>query len=134
MKWFNTLSHNRWLEQETDRIFDFGKNAAVPTGFGWLGNNGQVRSDMGTHLWITARMLHVYAVAANMGRPGAYALVEHGINALNGPLRDKQHGGWYACVNDEGDRRLQAGLSALLRAAGRGERRDHRPSACAQAA
>lgn len=53
MKWFNTLSHNRWLEQETDRILDFGKNAAVPTGFGWLGNNGQVRSDMGTHLWIT---------------------------------------------------------------------------------
>ncbi len=47
MKWFNTLSHNRWLEQETDRILDFGKNAAVPTGFGWLGNNGQVRSDMG---------------------------------------------------------------------------------------
>lgn len=41
MKWFNTLSHNRWLEQETDRILDFGKNAAVPTGFGWLGNNGQ---------------------------------------------------------------------------------------------
>ena len=28
MKWFNTLSHNRWLEQETDRILDFGKNAA----------------------------------------------------------------------------------------------------------
>lgn len=25
MKWFNTLSHNRWLEQETDRIFNFGK-------------------------------------------------------------------------------------------------------------
>ena len=36
------------------------------------------------------------------GAPGAYAPVEHGINALNGPLRDKQHGGWYACVNDEG--------------------------------
>ncbi|MBA3151563.1 sugar isomerase, partial [Salmonella bongori] len=38
MKWFNTLSHNRWLEPETDRIFTFGKHAAVPTGFGWLGN------------------------------------------------------------------------------------------------
>lgn len=38
MKWFNTLSHNRWLEQETDRIFDFGKKSVVPTGFGWLGN------------------------------------------------------------------------------------------------
>ncbi len=102
MKWFNTLSHNRWLEQETDRIFSFGKHAAVPTGFGWLGNNGQVKPDNGTHLWITARMLHVYAVAASMGRPGAYQLVEHGINALNGALRDKKYGGWYACVNDEG--------------------------------
>ena len=42
MKWFNTLSHNRWLEQETDRIFDFGKKSVVPTGFGWLGNKGQI--------------------------------------------------------------------------------------------
>ncbi|MFV2737741.1 hypothetical protein ACNI2D_42205, partial [Escherichia coli] len=54
MKWFNTLSHNRWLEQETDRIFDFGKNSVVPTGFGWLGNKGQIKEEMGTHLWITA--------------------------------------------------------------------------------
>lgn len=46
MKWFNTLSHNRWLEQETDRIFDFGKNSVVPTGFGWLGNKGQIKEEM----------------------------------------------------------------------------------------
>ena len=104
MKWFNTLSHNRWLEQETDRIFDFGKNSVVPTGFGWLGNKGQIKEEMGTHLWITARMLHVYSVAAAMGRPGAYSLVDHGIKAMNGALRDKKYGGWYACVNDEGVR------------------------------
>ena len=36
------------------------------------------------------------------GAPRRVRPVEHGINALNGPLRDKQHGGWYACVNDEG--------------------------------
>lgn len=86
MKWFNTLSHNRWLEQETDRIFNFGKNAAVPTGFGWLGNKGQIKEEMGTHLWITARMLHVYSVAASMGRPGAYDLVDHGIKVKRGEL------------------------------------------------
>lgn len=102
MKWFNTLSHNRWLEQETDRIFTFGKHTAVPTGFGWLGNKGQIKEEMGTHLWITARMLHVYSVAASMGRPGAYDLVDHGIKAMNGALRDKKYGGWYACVNDLG--------------------------------
>lgn len=50
MKWFNALSHNRWLEQETDRIFDFGKNSVVPTGFGWLGNKGQIKEEMGLSL------------------------------------------------------------------------------------
>lgn len=92
---------------------------------------------MGAYLWITARMLHVYAVAANMGRPGAYALVEHGINACPQAvtLRDKQHGGWYACVNDEGviDASKQ-GYQHFLRPAGRGERRCHRPPRGAQAA
>lgn len=104
MKWFNTLSHNRWLEQETDRIFNFGKGSVVPSGFGWLGNKGQIKEEQGTHLWITARMLHVYSVAACMGRPGAYELVDHGINSLlTGPLLDKKYGGWYASVkNDDG--------------------------------
>ncbi|SUH18717.1 Aldose-ketose isomerase YihS [Salmonella enterica subsp. enterica] len=36
------------------------------------------------------------------GRPGAYDLVDHGIKAMNGALRDKKYGGWYACVNDQG--------------------------------
>ena len=36
------------------------------------------------------------------GSPGAYQLVDHGIKALNGALRDTRYGGWYACVNDEG--------------------------------
>ncbi|MDI5349469.1 AGE family epimerase/isomerase, partial [Salmonella enterica subsp. enterica serovar Kentucky] len=45
---------------------------------------GEYFEEMGTHLWITARMLHVYSVAASMGRPGAYDLVDHGIKTLNG--------------------------------------------------
>ncbi len=36
---------------------------------------------MGTHLWITARMLQRLRVAANMGRPVRMPLVEYGINA-----------------------------------------------------
>ncbi len=128
MKWFNTLSHNRWLEQETDRIFSFGKHAAVPTGFGWLGNNGQVKPDNGTHLWITARMLHVYAVAASMGRPGAYQLVEHGINALNGALRDKNMAAGTPASTMKAFSMPQAGLPAFFCIAGRRQRRYHRSS------
>ncbi|MCK3658106.1 sugar isomerase [Pasteurellaceae bacterium Pebbles2] len=102
MKWINTKSHNCWLENEADRIFEFGYKSVVPTGFGWVGNNGNIREEMGTQLWITARMLHVYSLAALMGKPGAYKLVEHGINSLNGALRDRVYGGWYANVNDKG--------------------------------
>ncbi|ECM5484892.1 hypothetical protein PH69_20735 [Salmonella enterica subsp. enterica serovar Enteritidis] len=51
---------------------------------------------------VSAPKLHVYSVAASMGRPGAYDLVDHGIKAMNGALRDKKYGGWYACVNDQG--------------------------------
>lgn len=102
MKWINTKAHNSWLETEVDRIFEFGRRSVIPTGFGWLSNTGQIREEMGTQLWITARMLHVYSLAALMGRPGAYDLVEHGINSLNGPLKDKSYGGWYATVNDAG--------------------------------
>ncbi|MDH2925753.1 AGE family epimerase/isomerase [Lonepinella koalarum] len=103
MKWINTRTHNHWLENETDRIFEFGYKSVVPTGFGWIGNNGNIRKEMGTQLWITARMLHVYSLATLMGRPGAYKLVEHGINSLlNGALHDPIYGGWYANVDDTG--------------------------------
>ena len=90
-KWFNTLAHNRWLEQETDLIFDFAKKSVVPSGFGWIGNKGQIRTEQGTRLWITSRMLHVFSCAYLMGRPGAFELVDHGIKALlEGPLVDKE--------------------------------------------
>lgn len=103
MKWINTRSHNSWLETETDRIFNFGRKAVVTNGFGWIGNNGNIRTEMGTRLWITARMLHVYSLASLMGRPGAMDMVEHGIKALEGPLKDQKYGGWFATIENEGD-------------------------------
>lgn len=102
MTWLNSLAHARWLESETDRILDFGRAAAVPTGFGWLDNQGVVRPDMDTQLWITARMVHVYSIGALLGRPGCGALADHGIRALCGAFHDDTYGGWYASINDAG--------------------------------
>src|SRR5690625_5726784 len=53
MLWLHSLAHSRWLEAEADRTFEFGRNAAVPTGFGWLSNEGQPRAGVDTQLWIT---------------------------------------------------------------------------------
>lgn len=102
MTWMHSAAHARWLETETDRIFDFGRRSRVDTGFGWLDNHGAVVREKPTELWITARMTHVFAVAALMGRPGANQLVDHGIRALSGAFHDEEFGGWFASVNDEG--------------------------------
>lgn len=102
MIWLNSPAHARWLETETDRTFEFGRNAKISTGFGWLNNQGQVRRDVPTQLWITSRMVHVYSLAALMGRPGAGRLADHGIKCLNDHFWDSQHGGWYATVTEEG--------------------------------
>ncbi|WP_426006050.1 AGE family epimerase/isomerase [Paenarthrobacter sp. NyZ202] len=102
MTWLNSAAHARWLEAETDRLINFAAGSKVATGFGWLDNYGKVDPGKPTHLWITARMVHSFAVAALMGRPGAASMVDHGIAALNGVFRDSEHGGWYAEVDENG--------------------------------
>lgn len=102
MAWLNNPAHARWLEAETDRTFEFGRAASIPTGFGWLNNAGQVRPEAPTQLWITSRMTHVYSLAALMGRPGADTLADHGIAALNGCFHDDEYGGWFAAIDDSG--------------------------------
>jgi sulfoquinovose isomerase len=103
MRWLNTASHNRWLEIEADRLFEFARAAAAPGGgFGWLDNNGVRDDEAPQQLWINARMTHVYSLAALMGRPGAAALADHGLRALNERFRDTQYGGWFTSVDSTG--------------------------------
>ncbi len=102
MAWLSSPAHARWLETEADRTFEFGRNAVVPTGFGWLSNQGVVRGDMPTQLWITARMIHVYSLASLLGRPGAGVLADHGIEALTRHFWDQTNDGWYSSVNEDG--------------------------------
>lgn len=91
------------LAAEAGRLVDVAARAVEPTGgFGWLDDD--LRRDPGQPVttWITARMTHVFALAALEGRPGAAELVDHGIAALAGPLRDADNGGWYAAVPSGG--------------------------------
>jgi mannose/cellobiose epimerase-like protein (N-acyl-D-glucosamine 2-epimerase family) len=53
-------------------------------------------------LWITGRMTHCFALGALLGHPGSKGLVEHGLAALRGRMRDRAHGGWYPEVGSSG--------------------------------
>lgn len=117
MNWIGLPAHARWLEAELQRILEFGRRAKVDNGFGWISSTGGIREEMGAQLWITARMIHVYAAGALMGVPGARTMSIHGINALlDGVLRDRRYGGWYASAANTGERITSRGKEAYAHA------------------
>jgi mannose/cellobiose epimerase-like protein (N-acyl-D-glucosamine 2-epimerase family) len=61
--------------------------------------------------WLTARMTHVFALAHLQGHPHAGDLVDHGVAALAGTLRDDRDGGWFTSV-DRGGRPVETGKEA----------------------
>ncbi len=102
MAWLSTPAHHRWLEGESDRLWDFGRASRLPDGgFARLDDAGRP-TDGPLELWITCRMTHVYALAHLAGRPGSAPLVDHGLAALTGAFHDDEHGGWFAQVAPDG--------------------------------
>ena len=103
MTWLNDPAHRRWLEAETDRLLEFGRASLHPDGgFGWLDTSGRLLSGQPVELWITCRMTHVFALGQLIGRPGCAPLVDHGVRALQGRLRDHANGGWFSAVDADG--------------------------------
>ncbi len=86
---------------DLDGLLAFAARSRLPGGgFGWLGSDGQVLPRP-QETWIVARMTHVFALAALLGRPGAADLAAHGVTALReGPLHDGASGGWRATEDD----------------------------------
>ena len=66
------------LDAETEGLLAFARAARVPGGFAWLDADGRPDPGRGLHLWITARMTHVFALSALLGDADA-ALVDHGL-------------------------------------------------------
>jgi mannose/cellobiose epimerase-like protein (N-acyl-D-glucosamine 2-epimerase family) len=94
--WLAAPGHKAWLAQEGERLLAFAKAAQLPEGFGNLDDQGRLPADAIAETMNTARMTHSFAMAHINGLPGFAALVDHGVAALSGPLRDAEHGGWFA--------------------------------------
>lgn len=102
MTWLTNPAHSRWLETETDSLIGFASGSMIDEGFGYLDSEGDVDPKQGAQLWITCRMVHSFALASMLGRPGAATMVDHGLRALAENFHDEQNGGWYAHVNARG--------------------------------
>lgn len=102
-----------WQAAEFDRLLDFARASVHPNGFASLSISGEQRPDADLETYVTCRMTHVFALAhllENGDTSGPHAskaddaeLVDHGLRALAGPLRDDRYGGWFVGLAADGD-------------------------------
>ncbi len=92
-----------FLDGEAHRLLRFAAGAVDPRGgFGWLTDDGGLDRAQPLHLWVNARMTHVFGLAHLLGVDGADVLVDRGLTALTGLLHDDAHGGWWSQVDAAG--------------------------------
>ena len=94
--WHTSPYHRHWLLQQADRLFDTFQYASLNPagGFFDLYDDGR---PIGTvrQLHATTRMVHCFAIAHLLGRPGAAAVVDHGMDYIWRAHRDAKHGGYF---------------------------------------
>ena len=92
------------LSSECDRLLDFGRQFPHRLGgAAWLDTRGQPDLSRPVYTYITARMLHVYALGQLLGRAGDVDLATQALAGLTGRLRDGLSGGWLTSIDDAGD-------------------------------
>ena len=129
-RWTTLPDHRRWLAREADdllRLFE-AESVDPEGGFFVLDAGGHALRDAPLReIHATARMVHCFAIAALGGRPGAMAIVDHGMRFLW--ERHRQPGGGYAwgvTATDVPDPRLTGyGHAFVLLAAASAEMAGH---------
>ena len=108
--WRTRPAHRRWLEGEADRLFRFYEGASLDPagGFFTLDEAGApMAAETERPLHQTSRMAHCAAIGVLLGRPGAYDLLDHAMDALWRRHRDPAHGGYYWSFDADGPRERQ---------------------------
>ncbi len=118
-KWADRPSHRSWLLHQADSLFAFferriinplggfhdldDEGRPVPPGFGSGGTPTR-------YLFATSRIVHAFAIAHLMGRPGADVIIDHGMHFLWNGHRDQIFGGymWAIGYNEATDATKQA--------------------------
>lgn len=116
--WVTLPYHRRWLLDQASGLFDFFEPDSVDPagGFHALDDRGRpIRRDAGEappqrELHVTTRMVHCFAIARLLGRPGADRFIDEGMRFLWDGHRDGKHGGYFWGVGADGpsDPRKQA--------------------------
>jgi mannose/cellobiose epimerase-like protein (N-acyl-D-glucosamine 2-epimerase family) len=122
-QWRENPDHRRWLRGEADALLRFFETESLNPagGFHALDDAGHaIKSEATRPLHATTRLVHCFAIAHLLGRPGAGDFVDHGMDALLNRHRDAKNGGYFWSFDDEGPRetdKLAYGHAFVLLAA-----------------
>jgi sulfoquinovose isomerase len=111
VRWVERPAHRQWLEQRAGALLDqFQFSSIDPAGgFFDLDIAGHPRRETPLReLVTTTRVIHCFAIAHMMGRPGAEAIIRHGLAALRDLHHDRLHGGYRWQAGPGGDPAKQA--------------------------
>ncbi len=103
--WRTSPYHRQWLLQQADSLFDFFQYTSLNPKGGYfdLYDDGRPIGDL-RQLHATTRMVHCMALGHLLGRPGAAAMVDHGMEYIWRGHRDQKHGGYMWSLDDNGPR------------------------------
>ena len=103
LNWTARPWHRDWLKTQATALFDLFQNNAVNPKGGFFALNAAGKPFGNTRqIHATARMVHCFAIAAKLGRPGAATIVDHGMDYLWNGHRDRTHGGYCWSLDDTG--------------------------------
>lgn len=93
-----------WRDAERRRLIRFAEGSRLPGGgFAWLDETGRPDPSQPLHLWINARMTHVFGLEAiHHGSATARATAQGGIAVLAERFEDRANGGWFEAVREDG--------------------------------
>ena len=72
ISWLDSAEHRDWLAKHREALLDFFQPEVVlpGAGYAYLDSRGHALPRLGSQLWLGARMLHCFSIAAMQGVPG----------------------------------------------------------------
>jgi mannose/cellobiose epimerase-like protein (N-acyl-D-glucosamine 2-epimerase family) len=107
-KWVTLPYHRHWLLDQASALFEFFESDSINSagGFFTLDDAGRRIGEPGRapprELHVTTRMVHCFAIARLMGRPGAWRFLDHGMHFLWNGHRDAANSGYFWSVGEAG--------------------------------
>lgn len=98
--------HVEFLQEQAVELLQFGRRFVWPSGgASYLDEQGNPQYQEGLYAYETGRYAHVYALGSILdipSRDASLTLSQQALQGFTGQLLDRQNGGWYTRVSQEG--------------------------------